>query len=54
MIPTIKSQRHSLSFLLSACQAMTGRTAGRNIDDLTITASVKARLVAESFEFHSH
>jgi hyperosmotically inducible periplasmic protein len=32
---------------LSACQAMTGRTAGRNIDDLTITASVKARLVAD-------
>jgi hyperosmotically inducible protein len=26
---------------------MTGRTAGRNIDDLTITTSVKARLVAD-------
>ena len=34
-------------FALSACQAMTGRTAGRNIDDLTITTSVKARLVAD-------
>jgi hyperosmotically inducible periplasmic protein len=32
---------------LAGCQAMTGRTAGRNIDDLTITASVKARLVAD-------
>jgi hyperosmotically inducible protein len=29
------------------CQAMTGRTAGRNIDDATITASVKASLVAD-------
>ena len=34
-------------FTLTSCQAMTGRTAGRNIDDLTITASVKARLVAD-------
>ncbi len=34
-------------FALAGCQAMTGRTAGRNIDDLTITASVKARLVAD-------
>jgi hyperosmotically inducible protein len=34
-------------FGLTGCQAMTGRTAGRNIDDLTITASVKARLVAD-------
>jgi osmotically-inducible protein OsmY len=32
---------------LSGCQALTGRTAGRNIDDLTITTSVKARLVAD-------
>ena len=34
-------------FALSGCQAMTGRTAGRNVDDLTITASVKGRLVAD-------
>ena len=34
-------------FALSGCQALTGRTAGRNIDDFTITASVKARLVAD-------
>jgi hyperosmotically inducible periplasmic protein len=34
-------------FAVTGCQAMTGRTAGRNIDDLTITASVKARLVAD-------
>jgi hypothetical protein len=35
------------SFVLSGCQALTGRTAGRNLDDLTITTSVKARLVAD-------
>lgn len=35
------------SFLLASCQAMTGRTAGRNIDDATLTASVKAQLVAD-------
>jgi hyperosmotically inducible periplasmic protein len=34
-------------FAVAGCQAMSGRTAGRNIDDLTITASVKARLVAD-------
>jgi osmotically-inducible protein OsmY len=34
-------------FAVTGCQAMTGRTAGRNLDDLTITASVKARLVAD-------
>ena len=34
-------------FAVTGCQAMTGRTAGRNLDDLTITTSVKARLVAD-------
>jgi osmotically-inducible protein OsmY len=34
-------------FTLAGCQALTGRIAGRNSDDLTITASVKARLVAD-------
>jgi hyperosmotically inducible protein len=32
---------------LAACQSMTGKTAGENIDDATITASVKAKLVAD-------
>lgn len=32
---------------VTGCQALTGRTAGRNLDDLTITASVKARLIAD-------
>ena len=30
-----------------ACQSMTGKTAGQNIDDATITAGVKSRLVAD-------
>ena len=34
-------------FTLAGWQALTGRTAGQNIDDPTITASVKARLVAD-------
>ena len=36
-----------LVLLLVGCQAVTGKTAGRNIDDATITASVKSTLVAE-------
>jgi hyperosmotically inducible protein len=33
--------------LLLACQATTGRTAGRNVDDAALTASVNAALVAD-------
>jgi len=36
-----------LILALSGCQAITGRTAGENIDDATITASVNATLVAD-------
>jgi hyperosmotically inducible periplasmic protein len=32
---------------LSGCQAMTGETAGQNIDDTTITSTVKGKLAAE-------
>jgi hyperosmotically inducible protein len=32
---------------LAGCQAMTGRTAGQNIDDAAITASVKSKLAAD-------
>ena len=32
---------------LMGCQAMTGKTAGQNVDDATITASVKSTLVAD-------
>ena len=36
-----------LILALTGCQTMTGRTAGRNVDDATISASVKTRLIAE-------
>ena len=32
---------------LAACTAMTGRTAGRTIDDAAISAAVKAKLVGD-------
>src|SRR5438477_11157048 len=32
---------------LVACSSTTGKTAGENIDDATITASVKSKLVAD-------
>jgi hyperosmotically inducible protein len=35
-----------LVFALTGCQAMTGKSAGRNVDDAAITASVKSTLVA--------
>jgi len=36
--------------LISGCVALTGKTAGRNVDDATITATVKANLAAEKTE----
>ncbi|MGH7848449.1 MAG: BON domain-containing protein [Candidatus Binatia bacterium] len=33
--------------IATGCQAMTGKSAGRNIDDASLTASVKAQLVAD-------
>jgi osmotically-inducible protein OsmY len=48
---TIKPLLGSLAIavLLSAagCTAMTGETAGQNVDDSTITASVKTKLAAD-------
>jgi osmotically-inducible protein OsmY len=32
---------------LAGCQATTGRTAGENVDDSTITASVKTKLAGD-------
>ncbi|HEY2990622.1 MAG TPA: BON domain-containing protein [Candidatus Binatia bacterium] len=32
---------------LAGCQSMTGKTAGQNVDDANLTASVKAKLVAD-------
>jgi hyperosmotically inducible protein len=37
----------ALILALNGCQAMTGQTLGENIDDTTITTTVKARLAAE-------
>ncbi len=34
-------------FVTAGCRTMTGKTAGENVDDATITASVKAKLVAD-------
>ena len=31
----------------AACESMTGKSAGKNFDDATITASVKSKLVAD-------
>jgi hyperosmotically inducible periplasmic protein len=36
-----------LSLLLAGCTALTGKTAGRNIDDGVITTSVKTKLAAD-------
>ena len=33
--------------LAAGCQSMTGRSAGESIDDAAVTASVKAKLVAD-------
>ena len=32
---------------LAGCQAMTGKTAGQNVDDATLTSSVKTKLAAD-------
>jgi hyperosmotically inducible protein len=36
-----------LGILSMGCAALTGKTAGRNLDDATITATVKTNLAAE-------
>jgi hyperosmotically inducible protein len=36
-----------IAFLAPACQSMTGRSAGRYVDDQTITAKVKSKLVGD-------
>ena len=35
------------TFALAACTSMTGKTAGENVDDATITSEVKTKLAAE-------
>jgi osmotically-inducible protein OsmY len=36
-----------VSLLLVSCQATTGRSAGRNVDDAALTTSVNAALVSD-------
>lgn len=36
-----------LTSLVAGCRSMTGKSAGENIDDGNITASVKSKLVAD-------
>lgn len=49
MQPGMKTLALMLAMLavLGGCRAMTGKTAGDTMDDATITASVKSRLVAD-------
>jgi len=49
MISKLKASSLVLMTLLvlSGCTSMTGQTAGQYVDDTTITASVKAKLVGE-------
>ena len=41
-----------MAALVAGCQTMTGKSAGENIDDGTITASVKSKLVADKAVGH--
>ena len=49
MIQAFKKFTAALAFvlLIAGCQAMTGETAGQNIDDGTLTTSVKTALAGE-------
>jgi hyperosmotically inducible protein len=49
MIAVLRSIAVVLVLVLAtaACQSMTGKSAGTNIDDAGITASVKSKLVAD-------
>jgi len=49
VIQTIKKAAGTLAilFLMTGCQAMTGETAGQNIDDGVLTTSVKTQLAGE-------
>jgi hyperosmotically inducible periplasmic protein len=49
MLRTFKRLTVTLAvlFLLNGCQAMTGETAGQNLDDGVLTTSVKSSLASE-------
>ena len=34
-------------FSVAGCQSMTGKSAGRNVDDATVTTAVKTKLAAD-------
>lgn len=36
-----------LGIFLTACQSMTGKTAGQNVDDATMTTSVQGKLTSD-------
>lgn len=46
LLPTVVSMMTLLG-MLSGCQAITGRTLGRNIDDANLTAAVKTQLARD-------
>ena len=35
--------------ILTACESITGKTAGQNIDDATLTAAVQTKLMGDKF-----
>ncbi len=45
--PTLGSFAIALLLSAAGCTSMTGQTAGQNVDDSTITASVKTKLAAD-------
>jgi hyperosmotically inducible protein len=45
--PTLIALAMGLFLSLAGCTSMTGQTAGQYVDDSTITASVKSKLVAD-------
>jgi osmotically-inducible protein OsmY len=49
MLRTLRSILYvvALLFVLAGCQALTGETLGEQIDDTTITTTVKAKLAQE-------
>src|SRR4029434_9905096 len=44
---TLSSVVLAVLLVISSCTSMTGQTAGQYVDDTTITASVKAKLVGD-------
>jgi hyperosmotically inducible protein len=47
MKPILLSVALSLMLSVAGCTSLTGQSAGQNVDDTTISASVKSKLVAD-------